>query len=70
MLPGQSYAIPSAKAPFQMTIGAPVGIDKIVAIAAINPIPVSPLPLTSDGEFDTSQAENFTYAGMEITVLP
>jgi peptidoglycan hydrolase-like protein with peptidoglycan-binding domain len=67
--PGRTYKIPPAGAPVSLTVGAPEGVDKIRAIASLEPISADSLPLTDSGEFVPGAAQKFAIAGTEFQVL-
>ena len=72
VLPGKTYRIPPSNGPFKLTVSAPVGVDKIRAVASTKPVTAEDLPLTSDGEFKAGDANDTqrVYAGDEFRVLP
>lgn len=67
--PGKTYRIPPAGAPVALTVGAPEGIDKIRAVASLDPIAADTLPLDESGEFVPGAAQKFAIAGTEFQVL-
>ncbi len=67
--PGRTYRIPPASAPVSLTVGAPEGVDKIRAIASLDPIAADALPLNESGEFVPGAAQKFAIAGTEFQVL-
>ncbi len=67
--PGRTYRIPPASAPVSLTVGAPEGVDKIRAIASLDPISADSLPLNESGEFVPGAAQKFAIAGTEFQVL-
>lgn len=67
--PGKVYRIPPAGAPVSLTVGAPEGVDKIRAVASLDPIAADALPLNESGEFVPGAAQKFAVAGTEFQVL-
>lgn len=57
--PGKTYNIPGGNADFAVTIGGPVGSDKVRAIASANPIPAEALVFTKDGQFNESKMAKY-----------
>jgi hypothetical protein len=67
--PGKVYRIPPKGSPVNLTVGAPVGVDKIRAAASTIPISADTFPLGNDGEFTANADQDFSIAGAEFKVL-
>ncbi len=67
--PGKVYRIPPKGSPVNLTVGAPVGVDKIRAAASVTPISADTFPLGDDGEFTANADQDFSIAGAEFKVL-
>jgi len=67
--PGKDYQIPPANAQFSLTIRGPVGIDKIRAIAGVNPVTAEDIQMNSDASFKIDPVVgNFATAGQDIVI--
>ena len=67
--PGKTIRIPPIGSPVNLTVGAPVGIDKIRAAASVNPISADTFPIGDDGEFTANSSQGFSTTGTEFKVL-
>lgn len=67
--PGTAIRIPPIGSPVNLTVGAPVGVDKIRAAASLTPVSADTFPLGDDGEFTVSATQEFSTTGAEFKVL-
>ncbi len=68
--PGKTFRIPPTGSPVKLTVGAPVGIDKIRAAASLTPISADTFPIGNDGEFTANATtQGFAITGAEFKVL-
>ncbi len=67
--PGKTLRIPPIGSPVNLTVGAPVGVDKIRAAASLTPVSADTFPLGDDGEFIASATQEFSTTSAEFKVL-
>lgn len=67
--PGKTIRIPPIGSPVNLTVGAPIGVDKIRAAASLTPVSADTFPLGDDGEFTASATQEFSTTGADFKVL-